>query len=143
MLDLNMFHGKMSDFVSFSLLGLTLVIKLRSFDFESYWNVSIFFLERRMVSDLIMLCQAVSDLVSALVFEQNVCNKLRNNNFTFYLNSSIFLIEESLSDQNLSCFLVLFLFFGITIEIVLNLKRLYWFWNIFEYFNVDFAFKWL
>ena len=99
MSDLNIFHGKMSVFVFFPLFGFTLVIKLRSFDFESYWNVLIFFLEKRMVSDLIMLCEAVS----ALVFEQNVCNKLRNKNFTFYLNSLIFLIEESLSDQNLSC----------------------------------------
>ena len=63
MFDLVMFHGKMSDFVSFPLFGFTLVIKLRSFDFESYWNVLIFFLEKIMVSDLIMSCQAVSDLV--------------------------------------------------------------------------------
>ena len=34
--DFNMPHGKMSDFVSSSLLGLTLVIKLRNFDFESH-----------------------------------------------------------------------------------------------------------
>ena len=34
--DLNMSHGKMSDFVSFSLLGLTLVIKLRNFDFKGH-----------------------------------------------------------------------------------------------------------
>ena len=36
MSDLNMFHGKMSDFVSFALLGFTLVIKWRNFDFESH-----------------------------------------------------------------------------------------------------------
>ena len=33
--DLSMFRGKMSDFVSFLLLGFTLVIKLRNFDLES------------------------------------------------------------------------------------------------------------
>ena len=35
MSDLNMSHGKMSDFdfVSFPLFGFTLVIKLRNFDF--------------------------------------------------------------------------------------------------------------
>ena len=33
---LNMSHGKMADFVSFPLLGFTLVIKLRKFDFESH-----------------------------------------------------------------------------------------------------------
>ena len=43
MSDLNISHGKMSDFVSFPLLGFTLVIKLRNFDFESHWNTLIFF----------------------------------------------------------------------------------------------------
>ena len=32
--DLNMSHGKMSDFVSIPLFGFTLVIKLRNFDVE-------------------------------------------------------------------------------------------------------------
>ena len=41
--DLNMSHGKMSDFVSFLLLGFTLIIKLRNFDFESRSNAVIFF----------------------------------------------------------------------------------------------------
>ena len=31
-----MFHGKMSDFVSFPLFGFTLVKKLRNVDFESH-----------------------------------------------------------------------------------------------------------
>ena len=43
MSDLNMFHGKMSDFVSFPLLGFTLVIKLINYDFESHGNILIFF----------------------------------------------------------------------------------------------------
>ena len=34
--DLNMYHEKMSDSVSLSLFGFTLVIKLRNFDFESH-----------------------------------------------------------------------------------------------------------
>ena len=33
---LNMFRGKMSDFVSFPLFGFTLVIKLRNYNFESH-----------------------------------------------------------------------------------------------------------
>ena len=33
---LNMFHEKMSDFVSFPLSGFTLVLKLRNFDFEDH-----------------------------------------------------------------------------------------------------------
>ena len=36
MLDLNMSHKKMSDFVSLSLFDFTLVIKLRNFDFEGH-----------------------------------------------------------------------------------------------------------
>ena len=43
MSDLNISYEKMSDFVSFALLGFTLVIKLRKFDFESHWNTLIFF----------------------------------------------------------------------------------------------------
>ena len=47
MSDLNMSHGKMSDFVSFPLFGFTLVIKLRNFDFESHWNIFIIFDKER------------------------------------------------------------------------------------------------
>ena len=42
--DLNKSYGKMSDFVSFLFLGLTLVIKLRNFDFER--NTLIFFVKK-------------------------------------------------------------------------------------------------
>ena len=34
--DLNMSHGKKSDFVSIPLFGFTLVVKLKNFEFESY-----------------------------------------------------------------------------------------------------------
>ena len=34
--DLKMFHGKMSDFVSFPLFGFTLVKKMTNFDFENH-----------------------------------------------------------------------------------------------------------
>ena len=49
MSDLNMSHGKMSDFVSFPLFGFTLVIKLTNFDFESHGNILSFFDEKRYV----------------------------------------------------------------------------------------------
>ena len=41
MSNLNMSHGKMSDFVSLPLLGFTSVIKLKNFDFKSlkYFNL--------------------------------------------------------------------------------------------------------
>ena len=42
MSDLNFIHEKTSGFVSFQLFGLTLVIKLRKFDFESHGNILIF-----------------------------------------------------------------------------------------------------
>ena len=36
MSDLNMSHGKISDFVSFPLFGFILVIKLTNFDFKGH-----------------------------------------------------------------------------------------------------------
>ena len=53
MSDLNMSHGKLSDFVSLPLFGFTLVIKLRNFDFASHWNTLIFFDKKDMASDFI------------------------------------------------------------------------------------------
>ena len=50
--DLNMSHGKMSNFVSFPLFWFTLVIKLRNFYFDSF-----------LMSDLNISCQTASDLV--------------------------------------------------------------------------------
>ena len=41
--DLNMPHRKMSDFVSFSLFGFTLVIKPRNSAFEYHLNALIYF----------------------------------------------------------------------------------------------------
>ena len=49
MSDLNMSHGKMSNFVSIPLFGFTLVIKLGNFQFERQWNILIFFDEERYV----------------------------------------------------------------------------------------------
>ena len=45
--DLDMSHGKIAHFVSFLLLGFTLVIKLRNCDFESHWNTLMFFTKKR------------------------------------------------------------------------------------------------
>ena len=56
--DLNVSHGKMSDFVSFPLFWSSLVAKLRNFDFEGRLNT-----RKKIVSDLNMSCQTVSDLV--------------------------------------------------------------------------------
>ena len=57
MSDLNMSHGKKSEFDSFSLFGLTLVIKLRNFDFNSdtlkYFNMSDLNISRQTVCGLV------------------------------------------------------------------------------------------
>ena len=52
----------MSDFVSFLLFGFTLVINLRNFDFEGH-EITLLFLDKKMMPDLIMSRQTVSDLV--------------------------------------------------------------------------------
>ena len=66
-LDLNVSHGKMANFVSFLLFGLTLVIKLGNFDFKCYRNTLILFdqkpKKKKKILDLIVPCQPVSDLV--------------------------------------------------------------------------------
>ena len=59
---LNMSHGKMSHFVSFSLFWFTLVIKLRNFDFGSHGLALVFFV-KKIMTDWNMSCQTVSDLV--------------------------------------------------------------------------------
>ena len=43
MSDLNISHGKMSDFVSFPLFRITLVMKLRNLNFKVRENTLIFF----------------------------------------------------------------------------------------------------
>ena len=60
--DFSTSRAKISDFVWFPLFGFSLVIKLRSFDFEGDENTLIFF-DKRMMSDLLMSSQTVSDLV--------------------------------------------------------------------------------
>ena len=62
--DLNMSHGKMSDFLSFPFFGFPLAIKPRKPDFESHWNILIFFDKKWFVSDLNMSDGKVSDFVS-------------------------------------------------------------------------------
>ena len=41
--DLNMSHGKLSDFALLTLFKFTLVIKLRNFEFKGHENTLIFF----------------------------------------------------------------------------------------------------
>ena len=62
MSEFNKSHKRMSDFVSFPLFGFTLVRKLRNFDFKGHLN-NLIFLDKKIMSYLIMSCQTVSDLV--------------------------------------------------------------------------------
>ena len=43
---IKMAHGKMADFVSFTLFGFTLVIKLGNFHFGSHWNAQSFLIKK-------------------------------------------------------------------------------------------------
>ena len=79
--DLNMSHGKMSDFVSFPLFGFTLVIKLRSSNSESHWNTVIYFDKKDMLSDLNMLHGKISDFFSFPQSRFTLVIKLRNFDF--------------------------------------------------------------
>ena len=78
---MDIFHGKMSGFVSFPLFGFTLVIKLRNFDLESHLNTLIFFDKKDMVSDLNMCHGKMSDYASFPLFGFTLMIKLRNIDF--------------------------------------------------------------
>ena len=51
MSDLDVFHGKLSGFVSFPSFGFTLVIKLKNFYLESHWNTLTFFDKKGKMSE--------------------------------------------------------------------------------------------
>ena len=70
---------KMFNFVSFSLLGFTLVNNI--FDFEINWNNLIFFDKKYMTSDLNMSYRETADLVSFPSFGFTLFIKLRNADF--------------------------------------------------------------
>ena len=59
--DLNMSHGKISDFVSFPLFRFTLVIKLWNSNFESHWNTLIYFDKKRSAAKFKMSHGKMSD----------------------------------------------------------------------------------
>ena len=113
MSDLNISYGKMAAFVPFPLFGFTLVTKQRKLDFESHWN-TLYFLIRinGFRFDFVLSSSAWLSLIS-IVWEE-FFNKLKNVDFELYWNrSNIFHLRNLFSDQNLSCFFVLFVFCGI------------------------------
>ena len=82
MSDLNLSHGKIPDFVSYSLLGFTLAIKLRNFDFESLWNTLIFYFDQSKCNVRFKYVQwNMSDVVSFPLFGFTLVIKLRTFDF--------------------------------------------------------------
>ena len=77
MSDLNMSLGKMSDFVPFPLLGFTLVIKLKNFDFESHWNTLIYLDKKRYAVRVEYVPWKMSDFVVFPLFRFTLVIKLR------------------------------------------------------------------
>ena len=47
MLDLNKYHGKIPDFVSFPLFGFTIVVKQQKFDIESHSSHTLTFFDKK------------------------------------------------------------------------------------------------
>ena len=56
--DLNMSHGKLSDFALLPLFKFTLVIKLRNFEFKGHENTLIFFDKNDVRFDFILSSSA-------------------------------------------------------------------------------------
>ena len=95
--DLNLSHGKMSDFVSVPLLGLTLVIKLRNFSFETHLNIEVTFeyvilnsvWYGGLCSILAIICE-IGLLHFIKVFHKWICCQIKI--FPTFLSYSFFLV---------------------------------------------------
>ena len=130
MSDLNMFHEKMSDFVSFPSFRFTLVIKLRNFDFESHRNTFMFFNKNDITSrfDYVLRKKIWFSFVSFPLLGFTLVIKLRNFDFESHWAFEFFFLLLFCFDHNnsviglkfVAVIFALFVFFGITIEIVSN-----------------------
>ena len=120
--DLNMSHRKMSDFVLFPLVGFILVIKLRNFNSEGQ-NTSVFLIKNNdfLIKNDVRFDYVPSSSVwfglSFLVLVE-FWHKVEKYNINFIEIVYYFSFWESVVWSK--CFFVLFVFFGIIIEIVLN-----------------------
>ena len=84
--NLNMSHEKMSNYVSFSLFGFTVVIKQGKCNFECHWNTLIFFDKKYMVSDWNTSHWKMPDFVSLSWFMFTLVIKLHfSHNFTLVI----------------------------------------------------------
>ena len=80
-----MSNGKMSDFVSSPLFGLTLVRKLRAFNFESNWNTSMFF-DKKKIWRQIWICHVEKCIISLISI---VWMNFSNKTVTFWVRKSL------------------------------------------------------
>ena len=103
---LNVFHEKMSDFVSLLLFRFNLVIKLRKFGFESHWNTSIFFWLKNVALDSSMSHGKISDFVWLQLFGFFLVIKLRDFDFGSHWNPLIFFDKKNNSGVQTSCKIV-------------------------------------
>ena len=79
--NLNVSHGEMSHFVSFSLFEFTLFIQLGNLDFKSHENTLIYFDKKDMVSNLNMPQGKITFFVSFPLLGFTLVTKLRNFDF--------------------------------------------------------------
>ena len=104
--DLNMSHGRISDFVSFPLFGFILVIKLNNFYFESHWNTLIFFDRKRFgVRFEYVPWENVSSCFISIVW---FCLTQKTEEFWFWWSLKYFNIfdKKTMSDLIMSCQIV-------------------------------------
>ena len=114
-----MSNEKISDFVSFLLIGYPFVLKLRNFRFESYWNTLIFFdKETDYVRFEYILC-----LTSFKLFcvTKSLAISWVIRTLDFIEIAEYFSIKKSVvRSKFVQVFYFLFVFFGITKEIISN-----------------------
>ena len=92
---LSMYHGKISDFVSFPLFGFPLVLQLRNFDLESHWNTLTFFDEKIYDVDLNMSRGRMSDFLSFPLLGFTLVIKLGNFDFQSHWNTLMFFYQKN------------------------------------------------
>ena len=93
--DLNVYRGKLSDFVSFYFFLLTSATKLRDAHFVDHWSSLIFCDLRTIISDLNMPWGKMSKSVSFLLFALTFVIKLKDLEFKIHSNTSLFLTEKN------------------------------------------------
>ena len=132
--DLNRFHEKMSDFISFPLCGFTIVIKLRNFDFERNWNTLIFFDENDMTPDLNISHGKISDFVSFPLFGFTLVIKVRIFNFESHWDNLVFFDKKK--DIWFVYVLSNSVCFGLSFFVWVELIEKYeFYWNSLIFFN--------